>query len=180
MKKNISAAVASTNGYEALEDWARSRPKSGYRSCLRTKSRSFWVGKSRSGSPNRRGYRNGHGEPRRFAMMNGTMEVRRPRVRNTADRFESQILPYFRRKSKQLGELLADLYLHGLATGDFEQAMRGLLGAGAPCVASIEGCKPMNNTQVVVSWPSEPRESTMASTDGSPSLKRWPNGAAFG
>ena len=49
MKKNISAAVASTNGYEALEDWARSGSKAGYRSCLRTKSRSFWVGKSRSG-----------------------------------------------------------------------------------------------------------------------------------
>ena len=52
-------------------------------------------------------------------MMNDTMEVRRPRVRNTTDRFESQILPYFRRKSKQLGELLPDLYLHGLATGAF-------------------------------------------------------------
>ena len=48
-KKNIPAAVASTNAYEALEDWARPGSKSGYRSCLRTKSRSFWVGKSRSG-----------------------------------------------------------------------------------------------------------------------------------
>ena len=75
-------------------------------------------------------------------MMNGTMEVRRPRVRNTAERFESQILPYFRRKSKQLGELLPELYLHGLATGDFEQAMRGLLGAGAPLSrASIQRLK---------------------------------------
>ena len=39
-KKNIPASVASTNAYEALEEWARSRSKSGYRSCLRTKSRS--------------------------------------------------------------------------------------------------------------------------------------------
>ena len=75
-------------------------------------------------------------------MMNGTMEVRRPRVRNTTDRFESQILPHFRRKSKQLDELLPKLYLHGLATGDFEQAMRGLLGAGAPLSrASIQRLK---------------------------------------
>ena len=48
-KKNIPASVASTNAYEALEEWARSRSKSGYRSCLRTKSRSFWVGKSQRG-----------------------------------------------------------------------------------------------------------------------------------
>ena len=76
---------------------------------------------------------------RRFAMMNGTMEVRRPRVRNTAERFESQILPYFRRKSKQLGELLPELYLHGLATGDFEQAMRGRrLWRWCSVVASID------------------------------------------
>ena len=35
-----------------------------------------------------------------------------------------------------------DLYLHGLATGDFEQAMRGLLGAGAPLSrASIQRLK---------------------------------------
>ena len=90
----------------------------------------------------RRGYRNGHGKPRRFAMMNGTVEVRRPRVRNTAERFESQILPYFRRRSKELGQLLPELYLHGLATGDFEQAMRGLLGSGAPLSrASIQRLK---------------------------------------
>ena len=49
-KKNIPAAVASTNAYEALEDWHGPGSKSGYRSCLRTKSRSFSVGKSRSGA----------------------------------------------------------------------------------------------------------------------------------
>ena len=33
---------------------------------------------------------------------------------------------------KELGALLPELYLHGLAEGDFELAMRGLLGEGAP------------------------------------------------
>ena len=75
-------------------------------------------------------------------MMNKTIEVRRPRVRNTADRFESPILPYCRRKSKQLGELLPELYLYGLPTGDFEQAIRGLLAAGAALSrASIQRLK---------------------------------------
>ena len=77
-------------------------------------------------------YRNGHGKPRQLAMMGGTIEVRRPRVRGLEERFESQILPLFRRRTKEVGELLPQLYLHGLAQGDFELALRGLLGDGAP------------------------------------------------
>src|SRR6185295_11033912 len=77
-------------------------------------------------------YRNGYGKPRKLAMMGGTIEVRRPRVRGLEERFESQILPLFRRRTEEVGELLPQLYLHGLAQGDFELALRGLLGKGAP------------------------------------------------
>ncbi len=49
-----------------------------------------------------------------------------------AERFESRVLPLFERRTNELGELLPDLYLHGLALGDFELALRGLLGDGAP------------------------------------------------
>ena len=77
-------------------------------------------------------YRNGYGKPRKLAMMGGTIEVRRPRVRGLEERFESQILPLFRRRTEEVGELLPQLYLHGLAQGDFELALRGLLGEGAP------------------------------------------------
>ena len=78
------------------------------------------------------GYRNGHGQPRRLAMMAGTIELRRPRVRGLEQRFESRILPLFVRRTEQVSELLPQLYLHGLAQGDFELALRGLLGDGAP------------------------------------------------
>jgi transposase-like protein len=77
-------------------------------------------------------YRNGHGKPRKLAMMGGTLAVRRPRVRGLEERFESRILPLFRRRTEAVGELLPQLYLHGLAQGDFELALRGLLGDGAP------------------------------------------------
>lgn len=77
-------------------------------------------------------YRNGYGKPRKLAMMSGTIEVCRPRVRGLEERFESQILPLFRRRTEQVGELLPQLYLHGLAQGDFELALRGLLGEAAP------------------------------------------------
>ena len=78
------------------------------------------------------GYRNGYGKPRRLAMSSGTITLRRPRVRGVEERFESRVLPLFARRTKELGALLPQLYLHGLAEGDFELAMRGLLGEGAP------------------------------------------------
>ena len=68
--------------------------------------------------------------------MSGTITVSRPRVRATDERFESKVLPLFKRRSKELGEMLPELYLHGLAKGDFELALRGLLGDGAPLSAS--------------------------------------------
>lgn len=78
------------------------------------------------------GYRNGYQEPRRLSMQGGTITVRRPRVRNLEQKFESQILPLFRRRTEEVGRLLPELYLHGLSLGDFELALRGLLGEGRP------------------------------------------------
>jgi transposase-like protein len=82
------------------------------------------------------GYRNGYGKPRRVALTAGTIRVRRPRMRNLAERFESRVLPLFKRRSVELGEMLPQLYLHGLSSGDFELALRGLLGEGAPLSAA--------------------------------------------
>ena len=77
-------------------------------------------------------YRNGYGKPRQLTLTNGTITVRRPRVRDLNERFVSRVLPLFKRQTKEVGELLPQLYLHGLALGDFELALRGLLGDGAP------------------------------------------------
>jgi transposase-like protein len=82
------------------------------------------------------GYRNGYGTPRRLALLNGTITVRRPRVRGLEARVESRILPLFQRRTPEVAALLPALYLHGLASGDFELALRGLLGEGAPLSAS--------------------------------------------
>src|SRR5215217_281988 len=78
------------------------------------------------------GYRNGYGKPRRLTLTSGTITVRRPRLRDLNERFVSRVLPLFKRQTKEVGELLPQLYLHGLALGDFELALRGLLGEGAP------------------------------------------------
>jgi transposase-like protein len=82
------------------------------------------------------GYRNGVGKPRRLSVLSGTITVRRPRVRGLEARFESRLLPLFKRRTEEVGRLLPELYLHGLAHGDFDLALRGLLGTAAPLSAA--------------------------------------------
>ena len=109
-----------------------------------------------------RGYRNGYGKPRRLTLANGTIEVRRPRIRDLEARFESQILPLFLRQTKGITALLPELYLHGLALGDFDLAMRGLLGQGAPLSASTM-------LRVKEAWQADPASAPAA---GSSDAKR--------
>jgi putative transposase len=79
-----------------------------------------------------RAYRNGYGKERKLTLGCGTITVRRPRVRGLEGRFESQVLPLFSRRTREVNQLLPELYLHGLALGDFDLALRGLLGKDAP------------------------------------------------
>ncbi len=53
-------------------------------------------------------------------------------MRDAEAPFTSQILPPYQRTSDAIRELLPELYLQGLATGDFEPALRTLLGDAAP------------------------------------------------
>jgi len=82
------------------------------------------------------GYRNGHGKPRQLTLGAGTVTLQRPRVRGLEERFESRALPLFVRRTQEVGDLLPELYLHGLAEGDFDLALRGLLGDDAALSAS--------------------------------------------
>jgi hypothetical protein len=47
------------------------------------------------------GYRNGFGKPRRLSLNNGTIVLCRPRVRGLAERFESRLLPAFKRRTEK-------------------------------------------------------------------------------
>ena len=80
-------------------------------------------------------YRNGYGKPRGLTLGCGTISVQRPRVRGLERRFESRVLPMFARRTAQINKLIPELYLHGLALGDFDLALRGLLGEAAPVSA---------------------------------------------
>jgi len=81
-------------------------------------------------------YRNGYGKGRRLTLSCGTITVYRPRVRGLEQRFVSQVLPFFARRTQDVNRLLPQLYLHGLSLGDFDLALRGLLGKDAPISAT--------------------------------------------
>jgi len=125
--------------YGELEEYARSKIREHLQDLLEQEV-TEWLGREKSerkGNPREQaGYRNGYGKRRRFTLSLGTIEIRRPRLRNLDERFESRVLPLFKRQTQEVRELIPELYLHGLASGDFELALRGLLGEGAPLSAS--------------------------------------------
>jgi hypothetical protein len=55
------------------------------------------------------GYRNRFGKSRRLSLSNGTITLRRPRVRGLSERFESRLLPAFKRRTEEVGRLLPEL-----------------------------------------------------------------------
>ena len=139
-KKSTAEPFGSRGMWESLEEMARQRIQ-GFVQELLEEEVTALVGRGRSErrpvvSEGPLVYRNGHGKTRRLAMTSGTIRVRRPRVRGLEERFESRVLPLFKRRTEEVGELLPQLYLHGLAQGDFELALRGLLGDGAPLSSS--------------------------------------------
>jgi transposase-like protein len=134
-KISNGAVESSAVYYETLEQWARGQiqaPGGGSEHVPRPGERRSTVAPVDPPL----GSRNGYGKPRSFSMMNGTVTVKRPRVRDLTDRFVSKVLPLFKRQTQEVGTMLPELYLHGLSTGDFELALRGLLGDGAPLSAS--------------------------------------------
>jgi transposase-like protein len=83
----------------------------------------------------RRVVRNGHLPERAIQTGIGPVRVRQPRVRDRGDgaiRFTSAILPPYLRRTKSLEDLLPWLYLKGISSGDFSDALAALLGTEAP------------------------------------------------
>ena len=139
MKKMPDTTTASRPAWDTLETFARLQVQRFIQQLLEDEVTEL-LGRAKSA---RRapldapvGARNGLGKPRQLALMNGTITVRRPRVRDLEARFVSRLLPLFQRRTPEVAALLPELYLHGLALGDFELALRGLLGDAAPLSAS--------------------------------------------
>jgi transposase-like protein len=92
--------------------------------------------------------RNGHSPTRSILTGLGSVEVARPRVndkRTDADgnrmRFTSAILPPYLRRTKAIDELVPWLYLKGISTGDFPDALQALLGPVAEGLSATNICR---------------------------------------
>jgi transposase-like protein len=77
--------------------------------------------------------KNGYARRREIQFGVGPVEVKAPRVndRREGEKYTSRILPPYMRRSPQLEEVLPWLYLKGLSTGDFGEALAALLGPEA-------------------------------------------------
>lgn len=95
--------------------------------------------------------RNGRARARKVTMGAGTVEVEAPRVhdRRPGRKFTSRILPPYMRRSPKVAEVLPILYLRGLSTGDFKQALPVLLGEAA------SGLSAANISRLLSVWETE-------------------------
>ena len=119
--------------------------------------------------------RNGNGKARKITVGSGTFGVRAPRVndKRAGERFTSRILPPYMRKSPKVAEVIPLLYLRGLSTGDFSEALPALLGKDA------SGLSPSSICRMTNIWKEEYREFRNASLADKEYLYVWVDGVHF-
>ena len=114
-KKNIDHSVESRVCFEQLEEWVREQIQFYVQELLEDEVTQL-LGRRKNERPREvdapGGYRNGYGKERRLTLSCGTIKLRRPRVRDLEERFESRVLPLFastvaRLKQKWQGEMEA-------------------------------------------------------------------------
>jgi transposase-like protein len=119
--------------------------------------------------------------PEREVMTGiGTVSVQVPRVRDrgsNADgskiKFRSALVPPYLRKSKSVEELLPWLYLKGISTGDFSEALAALLGPDA------EGLSSSTITRLKATWWAEYETWRKRDLKGKRYVYIWADGVYF-
>jgi transposase-like protein len=122
--------------------------------------------------------RNGHLPKRTITTGIGPIEVAQPRVLDRrppseAEPFSSKILPPYLRKTKSLEELIPWLYLKGVSTGDFNEALTALVGPNCP------GLSASTVTRLKACWEDEFQEWNRRSLEGKQYVYLWADGVHF-
>lgn len=124
--------------------------------------------------------RNGHLPARAIQTGIGAVEVRQPRVNDRRIdqngqriRFSSKILPPYLRRTKSIDELIPWLYLKGISTGDFTEALQALLGPQA------SGLSATNIVRLKESWRQEWGTWSKRSLEGKHYVYLWADGIHF-
>ena len=122
--------------------------------------------------------RNGHLPERTIQTGIGDLDVKQPRVhdRRPGDRrehFTSAILPPYLRRTRSLEELIPWLYLKGVSTGDFSEALGAILGPDAP------GLSATTVTRLKAIWEGEYAAWSKRSLAGKRYVYVWADGVHF-
>ena len=122
--------------------------------------------------------RNGYLPKRTITTGVGPVEVQQPRVLDRrsgeeAEAFSSKILPPYLRKTKSLEELIPWLYLKGVSTGDFSEALQALVGPQA------EGLSASTVTRLKQVWEQEYDAWSRHSWEGKEYVYVWADGIHF-
>jgi transposase-like protein len=122
--------------------------------------------------------RNGRLPKRTILSGVGQIEVEQPRVldrraKDEAELFSSKILPPYLRKTKSLEDLIPWLYLKGVSTGDFSEALAALVG---PSAAGLSASTIVRLKSV---WEEEFQEWNKRSLEGKRYVYLWADGVHF-
>jgi transposase-like protein len=122
--------------------------------------------------------RNGHLPERSIQTPMGEIPIKQPRVRDRRDAderegFQSSILPPYLRKTKSLEDLLPWLYLKGISTGDFSEALQALLGPDAA------GLSASTITRLKAGWEQEYKDWSKRSLQSKRYVYLWADGVYF-
>jgi transposase-like protein len=122
--------------------------------------------------------RNGYLPERMITTGIGPVKVRQPRVHDRrqgeeAEPFSSKILPPYLRKSKSIEELLPWLYLKGISTGNFNEALQALVGPECP------GLSASTVTRLLEAWQAEYHEWSKRSLKDRHYVYVWVDGVHF-
>jgi len=132
----------------------------------------------RDGGGRRQVVRNGHLPERTITTGVGPVSVQQPRVHDrrpaeAREKFSSAILPPYLRKTKSVEELIPWLYLKGVSTGDFSEALAALLGPDA------KGLSPTTVTRLKGLWEQEYHDWGKRSLAGKQYVYVWADGVHF-
>jgi putative transposase len=120
--------------------------------------------------------RNGYQPARKIVTGAGALEVQAPRVRDNSPlkservQFSSAILPRYLRRSKTIEEFIPWLYLKGISTGDFSEALQTLLGEQA------KGFSPNVIVRLKEQWTAEYEEWSRRDLTGKQYVYIWADG----
>ena len=123
--------------------------------------------------------RNGHRPVRRIITGAGPLEVATPRVddrvlaREGAVRFHSHLVPPYLRRTQHVEELLPVLYLKGISTGDFREALQAILGP------DVIGLSPQTTVRLKSVWQREYAQWSSRDLSASRYVYWWVDGIYF-